>query len=403
MFIKIYLIIFFSIIKVNNIIVKIYCPKNNKTLMTDKFNSDSKNIGLPSKFDLNNIGIFEEMNLTAENKFIHLTSNQDIKVKDLFFLEKKRMRPNEMLSETETEDIKIEQAIKEIFWSKPTIVPDEDQIVYSNPKNDEQNILFSYNLKKEKVEEKNPEVIMKPVPEKIYIIEEEIDLKEKNEEKITDKEPTKSGIKNLKKFSTKTNHTPGRKRKEKNEGEYIKKTHDKNAFDNIITKVQVHFISFLINLSNDVIKELLEEDKVLILKDIDYKIKRNVKSANLEFFKGLTIKDILQMPVSKKFSSINENHNIDILEQVVNISETSKKFFNMNFVDTFEKYFNNCKPLSTITINDKNISLSKETKCFYDLIQKNPMIEKQLIEYSKIVYLKKKKKNEDNKQIFNVK
>ena len=109
------------------------------------------------------------------------------------------------------------------------------------------------------------------------------------------------------------------------------------------------------------------------------------------------------MPVSKKFSSINENHNIDILEQVINISETSKKFFNMNFVDTFEKYFNNCKPLSTITINDKNICLSKETKCFYDLIQKNPMIEKQLIEYSKIVYLTKGGKNEDNKQIFNVK
>ena len=76
---------------------------------------------------------------------------------------------------------------------------------------------------------------------------------------------------------------------------------------------------------------------------------------------------------------------------------------NMIFVDIFEKYFNDCKPLSTITINDKDICLSKDTKCFYDLIQKNPMIEKQLIEYSKIVYLTKGGKNEDNKQIFNVK
>ena len=101
---------------------------------------------------------------------------------------------------------------------------------------------------------------MKPITEKIFVLEKNTELKEINEDKLTDKMPTKSAIKNQKKFNTKTNHTPGRKRVKKNEGEYIKKPHDKKSFDNIITKVQVHFITFLINFSNDVIKSTSEKE-----------------------------------------------------------------------------------------------------------------------------------------------
>ena len=78
----------------------------------------------------------------------------------------------------------------------------------------------------------------------------------------------------------------------------------------------------------------------------------------------------MKNPVSKKFRSINENHNKEIYDQVNNISEIIKEYFNMNFVDIFEKYFNDCEPMSKITIRGKDINLSKETKCFYDLINK---------------------------------
>ena len=96
--------------------------------MTDKFNPDPNHLGNPSKFDPINTNYFEEMNLTAENKFIYFTSNQEIQIKDLYFLEKKRFRSEEMLSETETEDTKLIQAIKEVFWIDPVIEPDEMKI-----------------------------------------------------------------------------------------------------------------------------------------------------------------------------------------------------------------------------------------------------------------------------------
>ena len=357
--------------------------------MTDRFNPDPNPLGDPSKFEPISTNYFEEMNLTAENKFIHFTSNQEIRIKDLFFLEKKRMRSKEMLSETETEDTKIIQAIKEIFWIDPVIEADEEKIIYLNPKRDDQNIQVSNTLKKEKEREENHNELMKPIPEKIFVLEKNIELKEINEDKLTDKMPTKSAIKNKKKFNTKTNHTPGRKRVKKNEGEYIKKPHDKKSFDNIITKVQVHFITFLINFSNDVIKSTSEKEIDLLFKDIDYKTKRNVKSDNLELLKRLKVEDILKNPVSKKFRSIDENHNKEIYENVNNISKISQKYFNMNFVEIFQEYFNDCKPVSKITIGGKDIILSKETKCFYDLINKNPMIQDKLIDYARRVYLNK--------------
>ena len=365
--------------------------------MTEKFNPDPNHLGNPSKFDDINTNYFEEMNLTAENKFINFTSNQEIQIKDLYFLEKKRFRSEEMLSETETEDTKLIQAIKEVFWIDPIIEPDEDEIIYLNQKKDDQNIPVSYALRKEKEKEEKPNENMRPVPEKIFVLEKNIELKEINEDKLTDKKRTKSPIKNKKKFNTKTNHTPGRKTKSnKKEGEYIKKPHDKKSFDNIITKVQVHFITFLINFSNDVIKDELGKDIDLLFKDIDYKTKRNVKSENLEILKRLKVEDIVKNPVSKKFRSINENHNKEIYQQVVNISEIIKDYFNMNFVEIFEKYFNNCNLVSKITISGKDINLSKATKCFYDLINKNRMIQDQLIDYARRVYLNKRGPIENN-------
>ena len=145
--------------------------------MTDKFNPDPNHLGNPSKFDPINTNYFEEMNLTAENKFIYFTSNQEIQIKDLYFLEKKRFRSEEMLSETETEDTKLIQAIKEVFWIDPVIEPDEDEIIYLNQKKDDQNIPVSYALRKEKEKEEKPNENMRPVPEKIFVLEKNIELK----------------------------------------------------------------------------------------------------------------------------------------------------------------------------------------------------------------------------------
>ena len=76
----------------------------------------------------------------------------------------------------------------------------------------------------------------------------------------------------------------------------------------------------------------------------------------------------------------------------------------MNFVDIFEKYFNDCEPMSKITIRGKDINLSKETKCFDDLINKNQMIKDQLIDFARRVYLDKRpnENNNNSQKKFNV-
>ena len=52
------------------------------------------------------------------------------------------------------------------------------------------------------------------------------------------------------------------------------KVHSKTDLDNVIRKVQVHFISFIINLSNDIIRTILGNRKRLKFINIDYKINR---------------------------------------------------------------------------------------------------------------------------------
>ena len=45
----------------------------------------------------------------------------------------------------------------------------------------------------------------------------------------------------------------------------------------IITKVQVHYINFRINISNDIIKATFKKEKDLSFKHIDYKFKKKYK------------------------------------------------------------------------------------------------------------------------------
>ena len=77
-------------------------------------------------------------------------------------------------------------------------------------------------------------------------------IKEKKEcEKKEEKTITEAVKKPM--FQVKTLKTPGRKIKKKVDGKSNKKKHTKNDYDNVIRKVQVHYIKFIIKLSNDII------------------------------------------------------------------------------------------------------------------------------------------------------
>lgn len=177
-----------------------------------------------------------------------------------------------------------------------------------------------------------------------------------------------------------------KKRGKKRSGKY-KKVHKSSDFDNLQTKIQVHFISFIINISNDALSAFFGKKKISSnFKDIPYEKKRNVTFHNCDKFKNSTIKDILQNEISKKYKNYDKNLNIYILNKVCAVSKWLDDFFNMKYINLFIFYYNKEKPLKEIIFNGKKISLSKKTKTFYDLLLKNKKDKLDLIETARSVY-----------------
>jgi hypothetical protein len=191
-------------------------------------------------------------------------------------------------------------------------------------------------------------------------------------------------------FKTKNFLRPGRKRKNQNEAQVNIKKHGKTSFDNITSKVQIHYITFIIHLTNDVIISIFgknSEKDGLYFTDIDYKIKKNISFKNMEKLKTQSIKDILLNPSSTKFSSKNEDYNKKIYNKLVNSSEVLDELFNMNYMRLFRIYHNNAQKIEKIIIKQKEIKLSNKTKSFFELIESNnDEMKKLILEYTERVY-----------------
>lgn len=218
---------------------------------------------------------------------------------------------------------------------------------------------------------------------------------DEKDEKILLVSNSKIDKKNL--FEIKKAKTPGRKPENKEgEEEKSKKMHKKNAFDNIITKVQVHYIKFIINLANDIIEQELKMDRESCFKDIQYKIKRKINFNDFEILKTRKIENVILKPISSKFQNFNLNNNKEVYNKVINRSELLKKFFNFNYLKLFKIYYNNREKLNKITINEKEINLSEKTESFSSIIQKNKEIEEEIIESIKRAYFGGYEKLENN-------
>ena len=217
------------------------------------------------------------------------------------------------------------------------------------------------------------------------------------EKEIARQKEINTNPKNVK-FQVKTKMAPGHKKINKPEDKFNKKIHTKNNYDNIITHVQVDFINFIINLSNDILTSEFGKDKELRFKDISYKIKRKINFDYMESLKNSSIKNVILNPVSHKFKGNNDNYNEILYNKVINSTEWLKEFFNMNFLSLFKKYyFNKYQRLNQITIKGKVINLSNKTNTFYELYKKNNDERKKLlIKYINKAYFGIQEMNEEN-------
>ena len=163
--------------------------------------------------------------------------------------------------------------------------------------------------------------------------------------------------------------------------------HSSSCIDNIISKIQIHFLNFLISFINDSIKGFYGYQKFEFL-NFSHKEKSKVSFDYLNEIKNSTIGELLlKINISSKYKrnkgiNINKN-NFEQLEQ----NPFFKSVFNIKFLALFSKYFNNRLPLNEILIEDKKISLSPNTKSFSELLEKNMESKNDIIDIAEKFYI----------------
>lgn len=180
----------------------------------------------------------------------------------------------------------------------------------------------------------------------------------------------KEKIKHKKKFRIYIYKKRGRKTKE---NENSIKIHGKFGEDNIIRKIQVSYINFIIDFLNEILRIINRIDLHFIR--LDYFYKKIVNKSHREILKKKNIEEVLRNKISSKYSNNKINVNRDICEKIkkeniyllINILNKNIFFF-------FDKiYYKNCRNFNfkEFGFDDMNVQLSQKIELFEDLIAKN--------------------------------
>lgn len=172
----------------------------------------------------------------------------------------------------------------------------------------------------------------------------------------------------------------GRKTTRKN-----RRVHRATDDDNLLRKIQVHFLSFCVTFSNDVILSIFPKKKEYLFKGLDYQLKKNVNLKYISFLKSKSIGEIVQMRVSPKNKSCAKEVNQVIYQRIISNCPILESFFSQSYLEIFFRYYY-CYNLSRLFIVcGREVKLSKNTRTFLDLERKNPRF-KNLLEHVVDIY-----------------
>ena len=182
-------------------------------------------------------------------------------------------------------------------------------------------------------------------------------------------------------FKTKKHKKRGRKKSPNNiynSNKPKRKIHCKTDDDNVLIKIQVHYLTFVINITNDIINPYFQSKKNdIYFRQINYEDKKNITISHISRLKDCSIKDILQKEITPKCRKYDKDYNKNIYKFILEQIDKDKSlnwinnFFNMNYLELFEKYYYTYDKKSNFIIQDKKINFSRKTKTFYDLLEKN--------------------------------
>ena len=169
---------------------------------------------------------------------------------------------------------------------------------------------------------------------------------------------------------TKSIKTQKRRRsKNKNDNQNI---HNKYSEDNILRKVQIHFLNFIIFILNDILKELNYTERFL---KIDYHIKKKVSKDYIKCLKTKKISDIVCLDITSKFTTKDKDTNRIIYDKIKD-NEILNKLFDAEYLEFFDIYYKSKSEYINFTKFglEKEVKRSNKTKIFIDLLKKISMI-----------------------------
>ena len=224
--------------------------------------------------------------------------------------------------------------------------------------------------------------------ESVYILSEKSETKNIESIKQTKKSEKngngKTSLLNKKRGST------GRKKKlnliinQDNNIKSKKPCHDRNKPDNLIRKIQVHYISFIRSFMNEITKYLNLDKQFL---KIAYKIKKDVHNNKLKEIKQKTLEDIISSEISSKYLKNNKRHN-ELIIKDLSKNELLKNILSQNYLTFFRKvYYKSNKRinLKQFGSEDKEINLSDNVEMFKDFLKKKDFDSSHILQLNKCV------------------
>ena len=163
--------------------------------------------------------------------------------------------------------------------------------------------------------------------------------------------------------------TLGKKRGRKQKKNSKKKTHTKSDPDNILTKIQVNYITFLKDFINKISNAIGKKD--LIFLSLNYDFKKKITKDFREKLNSSTIEEILSREISGRYKKISKDYNAKICEKIKKENiYLLQNLLSKNFLFFFDKiYYKNNKKINMkdFGFEDLEIDLSG-IKLFYDVL-----------------------------------
>ena len=203
--------------------------------------------------------------------------------------------------------------------------------------------------------------------------------------------PLKNTIskKNIFKLETEfTKKKRGRVSRDEQNDSKPKRVHKATDFDNILRKIQVHYLTFIIHFCNEILETIYPKSDYKFL-NIGYNLKKTVNHSYVEHLKNCKLSEILVLPPSPKYKiKSKENKNIKTYEIICRINPFLKNFFEITYLELFNKYY--IKNSKNFWFDGIEINF-KKTNFFCDLLKSNPSSEKKMEEIANVQFKEKNK------------